>query len=104
MTDEEKKAFDALIDDTDVAMSIDGERASYHTKRLASVLHSVKNELTALRARCDRLERVAEAVEKYKSCAHLIQTEQAAHTNRTTVECATFIWDELCAALAEVKG
>jgi len=45
MTEEEWKAFEALIDDTDIVMSMDGEKASYHTKRLASVLHVAYREL-----------------------------------------------------------
>ena len=61
-------------------------------------------ERDALRARIEVLEKVAEAVEKYKRCAHHIHTEQSSSTNRTTVECATFIWDELCAALDAAKA
>lgn len=45
MTPNEQKAFDALLDDTDILMSIDGAYASYHTKRLASVLHSISADL-----------------------------------------------------------
>lgn len=41
MNEPEKKAWEALVDDTDIVMSIDGENASYYTKRLAAVLHSV---------------------------------------------------------------
>lgn len=59
MTDERQRAFDALVDDTDIAMSIDGENASYHTKRLASVLHSVKAELARLREAMDLIEKKA---------------------------------------------
>lgn len=44
MTPEQKAEFDALVDDTGVAMSLDGENASYHTKRLAAVLRSIKDE------------------------------------------------------------
>ena len=59
---------------------------------------------SALRARVAVLEKVAEAVNKYIRCAHHIHTEQSASTNRTTVECATFIWDEIRAALAAKEG
>jgi len=61
----------------------------------------LKAGIAALRSENERLREVVETVRKYKLAAHEIHASPI--TNRTTVECATFIWDDMYAALKKLE-
>jgi hypothetical protein len=53
----DQKTWEALMDDTDIVMSMDGDNASFHTKRLAASMHFKDRECRELHAEVKRLRK-----------------------------------------------